>query len=154
MVSHEFLQPLQNYIFRQKSLGVTARQVRAYGAEAPQKTSPYITPNPSTRRRSFHLRRSKTEILPSYHTRHASNASDRSQVRNVSAPLPNTAPNGLGMGYYGEKPAMSHEDAAAGREGGFHCPPVVEGVPRPDLAHHPAYANVGPRPPSSVYTRY
>ena len=61
------------------------------------------------------------------------------------------------MGYYGEKAGagagagLSHEEAAAGREGGVHCPPVVQGVQRPDLAHHPAYANV--RPPSSVYTR-
>ena len=140
-------------MFRQKSISVTARQVRAYGAEAPQKNSPYITPSPSTTTRShrpFHLRRSKTEILPSYHARTASNASQRSQYRNVSAPVPGSGAQGLGMGYY-EKPVMSHEEAANGREGGVHCPPVVEGVPRPDLAHHPAYANV--RPPSSVYTR-
>ena len=152
-----------SYIFRQKHLGISARQVRAYGAEAPQRASPYLpTPAMSANttgksgRRSFHLRRSKTldENLPSYHTRQQSMHSARSGgSRNFTAPA---AANGLGMGYYGEKP-MTHEEAAGGREGGVHCPPVVEGVQRPDLAHHPAYANVGhPRPPvpSSVYTTF
>ena len=146
-----------SYIFRQKHIGVSARQVRAYGAEAPQRTSPYCaTPATSMKgRRSFHLRRSKTtEGLPSYHTRQhstGSNSNNTGGSRNFTAP----ATTGLGMGYYGEKP-MTHEEAAQGREGGVHCPPVVEGVQRPDLAHHPAYANVGPRPPvpSSVYTTF
>lgn len=142
-------------MFRQKALGITARQVRAHGATAPQKSSPYITP-PSTqastrKRHSFHLRRSNTDVLPSYHT----NYNDHRQSRNVSAPV-NGSANGLGMGYYGnnnvEKPGhgAGSEDASGGREGGVHLPPVVGNVQRPDLAHHPAY-NVR-RPASSVYT--
>ena len=136
-------------MFRQKAIGITARQVRAHGARAPEKTTPYISPAPSTlpsqrRARSFQLRRSNTEnVLPSYHTNAATQ-----QTRNISAP------NGLGMGgYYGEKGPedVGGEDVSGGREGGVHLPPVVGNVQRPDLAHHPAY-NVR-RPASSVYTR-
>ena len=103
-----------SYMFRQKSLDITARQVRAHGSTAPQKVDPYLTPSMSTRstpkaRKSFGLgRRTMSETLPSYHTPAAS--------RNISNPLP------------------------TGNSDKFEVqPPVVNGVQRPDLAAHPAY---------------
>ncbi|MCJ1256964.1 hypothetical protein MMC24_004789 [Lignoscripta atroalba] len=54
-----------SFIFRNRSLGVTSRMVRSYGAVAPHKVDDIIR-SKSDRRRSFHLGRSDT--LPSYHT--------------------------------------------------------------------------------------
>lgn len=107
-----------NYMFRHKSLGITARQVRAYGSTAPQKID--VSPSLSVRtpksggRRSFHLnsRRSASETLPSYHT------DNRPAVRNISAPVMATSPI---------------------KSGGDGDVPVIRGVQRPDLAHHPAF---------------
>ena len=134
---------VQSYAFRQRSIDVTARMVRAHGVQAPQKVTPYISPSPSVRptqrRRSFHLRRSKTDILPSYHT----NKTTAGASRNISEPIGKTAA-GLGMpNAFPEKQqrysSSVYEDATNGREGGVHMPPVVDGVPKPDLAHHPYY---------------
>ncbi|KAL9629386.1 MAG: hypothetical protein Q9164_006902, partial [Protoblastenia rupestris] len=124
-----------SYMFRQKSLEITARMIRAHGVQAPQKVTPYISPlpsnRPSQRRRSFLLNRSNTDVLPSYHT-------NKSATRNISEPIGRGG--GAGLGFSAEKRASSvYEDAANGREGGIHLPPVVNGVPKPDLAHHPYY---------------
>ena len=108
-----------NYMFREKSMDVTARQVRAHGSTAPQKTDAYLSPSMSTRtaktpRRSFHLnRRSASDSLPSYKT-------DVQQPghRNISAPVMATSP------------VKGRDDAGV---------PVVNGVQRPDLAFHPAF---------------
>ena len=108
-----------NYMFREKSMDVTARQVRAHGSTAPQKTDAYLSPSMSTRtaktpRRSFHLnRRSASDSLPSYKT-------DGQQPghRNISAPVMATSP------------VKGRDDAGV---------PVVNGVQRPDLAFHPAF---------------
>lgn len=105
-----------NYAFRRKSLGITARQVRKYGSTAPQKVD--VSPSLSVRtaksgRHSFHLnRRSVSDTLPSYHT------DNRPAARNFSAPVMATSP------------------IKGGSDGGV---PVINGVQRPDLAHHPAY---------------
>lgn len=73
-----------NYIFRNKELGITAREVRAYGAVAPQKSLSRATTQTSSRpRRSFHLGRSDT--LPTYYMR--SPREDMRQTRNISAPV-------------------------------------------------------------------
>ncbi|KAL2041177.1 hypothetical protein N7G274_006121 [Stereocaulon virgatum] len=106
-----------NYAFRHKSLGITARQVRQYGSTAPQKVD--VSPSMSVRtaksgRRSFHLgaRRSVSDTLPSYNT------NNHPAGRNISAPVMATSPT------------------KGGSDGGV---PIVNGVARPDLAHHPAY---------------
>ena len=143
-LSAQFAYPnmsFQSYMFRSKDPYITAREVRAYGPQAPAKSSPYITASPSTARtrRSFHLGRSASDTLPSYHARTGS----RNQSRNISAPVATGDGQPGGLGFYGEK------DGAI-MEGGVHQPPVVGNVQRPDLAHHPAYNNV--RPASSVYT--
>ncbi|KAL9038913.1 MAG: hypothetical protein Q9180_002842 [Flavoplaca navasiana] len=104
-----------SYIFRQRKLGVTARQVRAYGAVAAQKALPMpvtmmSTPATSIHRsdtkhlRPFALQRSDT-VGPHY------GAQDREvdPRRNISAPMNNVQ--------YGER---------------------CEQIGKPDLAHHPA----------------
>ena len=50
--------------------------------------------------------------------------------------------HGNGAGFYAN--ASGDE-----REGGVLRPPVVNGMPKPELAHHPAFQV---RPASSVYT--
>ncbi|KAL9125483.1 MAG: hypothetical protein Q9217_005325, partial [Psora testacea] len=126
----------ESYIFRQKSLDITARMIRAHGVQAPQKVTPYISPSPSTRpsqrRRSFHLRRSNTDVLPSYHT-------DKTGTRNISEPIGRSAGLGMPSAFPEKRTSSLYEDATNGREGGIHMPPVVNGVPKPDLAHHPYY---------------
>ena len=107
-----------NYMFRQKSMDITARQVRAHGSTAPQKVDAYLTPSMSTRstpktRKSFGLnRRTMSETLPSYHTP----APPAAHARNISNPLPTATSN-------------KYEPQ----------PPVVNGIQRPDLTAHPAY---------------
>ncbi|KAI4212556.1 MAG: hypothetical protein LQ351_004808 [Letrouitia transgressa] len=111
-----------SYLFRQKKLGVTARQVRAHGATASQKL-PYpvsmaSTPvsggslhRTDTNHRPFHLGRSDT--LPS------SNTSSRTVVadprRNISAPMNNVRPDQF----------VKFEEQG-------------EQIGKPSLAHHPA----------------
>ncbi len=106
-----------SYMFRQKSLDITARQVRAHGSTAPEKV--YVSPSTSRAtkpRRSFHLgHRSMSETLPSYHT--------QQHARNISNPLPSGSP------------AQFDKFAGAGSTE----VPVVNGVQRPDLAAHPAF---------------
>jgi len=106
------------YMFRNKDLDITARQVRAHGSTAPQKV--YISPSTSrsSPRRSFHLnRRSASDTLPSYRT----DNQPRYQPRNVSAPMPATSP------------VHKADDPV----------PVVNGIQRPDLAAHPAFQGQG-----------
>ncbi|CAD6590966.1 MAG: hypothetical protein ASARMPREDX12_005301 [Alectoria sarmentosa] len=105
-----------SYMFRQKALGITARQVRDHGAVAPQKV--YVSPSPSRSqgRRSFHLGRSDT--LPSYYTKKHSTY-EQEPVRNISAPI-------------GGNPQFDKTKRNSS------APPVVNGVQRPDLAFHPA----------------
>ncbi|KAL8733364.1 MAG: hypothetical protein Q9166_002188 [cf. Caloplaca sp. 2 TL-2023] len=106
-----------SYIFRQKKLGVTARQVRAYGAVAAQKlplpVSMTGTPATSihrtdTRHRPFALQRSDT--VPHY----GGNAGADPR-RNISAPMNDVSPNQF----------VKFDE---------RC----EQVGKPDLAHHPA----------------
>ncbi|KAI4129201.1 MAG: hypothetical protein LQ338_002360 [Usnochroma carphineum] len=104
-----------SYVFRQQKLGVTARQVRAYGAVAAQKLPlPVSTPGSGfrvdTKHRPFGLGRSDT-VPPS-----ASGGGMRMNDprRNISAPMNNVQP-----------------DQFVRFEGG-------EEVGKPDLAHHPA----------------
>lgn len=74
-----------NYIFRNKELGISAREVRAHGAVAPQKSLSRATTQTSPRpRRSFHLGRSDT--LPTYYAPQ-SPRDDMRQTRNISAPV-------------------------------------------------------------------
>jgi len=120
-----------SYMFRQKALDITARQVRAHGSTAPQKvftapTSPMTSTYPSTRKRSFHLnRRSASDTLPTYRTNdHPMYQSPPERpARNVSAPI-----GGTEIG----KP-MGEPEVGAGYV------PTVNGVSRPDLAFHPAF---------------
>ena len=131
-------------MFRQKALGITARQVRDHGAVAPQKV--YVSPSPSARapngRRSFHLGRSDT--LPSYYTKNrpASSMYEQPQlspsptlrqhtpVRNISAPM------GANVQFAAAATAGGENGAKAKRYSS--APPVINGVKRPDLAFHPA----------------
>lgn len=103
-------------MFRQKFLGITARQVRDHGAVAPQKV--YVSPSPSRSngRRSFRLARSDT--LPSYYTKNRSSEQPE-PIRNISAPI--------GGNVQFDKAKRNSS-----------APPVINGVQRPDLAFHPA----------------
>ena len=100
----------QSYIFRNSSLDITARMVRAHGAVANQKV---VSSNASatSRRRSFRLGRSDT--LPSYRTE--VRQQPQQQHRNISAPIA-----------MGSPPNMSQFKTSC------------EELGRPDLAHHPA----------------
>lgn len=127
-------------MFRQKALGITARQVRDHGAVAPQKV--YVspsTPSPSRShnnggRRSLHLGRSDT--LPSYYMKRHSSTHEHEQgmstptlvsspIRNISAPIRGALNN------------MQFHDKGANKRNSS-APPVINGVQRPDLAYHPA----------------
>jgi len=109
-----------SYIFRNAALGITARQVRAHGAVAGQKSSTtmlHYSPSSSAaggagsaRRRSFHLGRSDT--LPSYYTKNSDRAEAR-QTRNISAPV---------VGDHSQFEKFQGSDE----------------IQRPDLARHPA----------------
>lgn len=110
-----------NFMFRNKSMGITARQVRAHGAVAPQKVAVAYSPSSATsQRRSFHLGRSDT--LPSYHT--GPRTEIRQQQRNISAPI-------TGSGRNISSP-ITEEPSQFSK---FSGAPQIE---RPDLAHHPA----------------
>ena len=97
-----------SYIFRDSSLGVTARMYRSHGAVAEQKLASSAS-STTSRRRSFRLARSDT--LPSYRTE----TQERPPYRNISAPLINVSPS-----------QFSKFDN--------NC----NDIPQPDLAHHPA----------------
>ena len=98
-----------SYIFRDSSLGVTARMYRSHGAVAPQKLASSGT-SASSRRRSFHLGRSDT--LPSYRTE----TQEVPPHRNISAPLNNVSPSQFSK---------------------FNN--ICDDIPQPpNLAHHPA----------------
>ena len=75
-----FVNIVSSYIFRTRSLGVTARMVRAYGAVAPQKVDDVVSRSSSRRRRSFYLNRG--DVLPSYNT-----TPRRTGGLNISAPM-------------------------------------------------------------------
>ena len=109
-----------SYIFRNKALGITARQVRTHGAVAPQKSLAYspstattVNTNKSSQRRSFHLGRSDT--LPTYYTQSPRSHDDMRQTRNISAPV-----------------NVDHAQ--------FEKFKGSDEVQRPDLARHPALA--------------
>ncbi|MCJ1452662.1 hypothetical protein MMC28_003005 [Mycoblastus sanguinarius] len=116
-----------SYMFRHKSLDITAREVRAHGATAPQK--PYISPATSTRKRSFHLNRSASDTLPTWRTTNTNMYEQQSPTRNISAPMTTG----------GSQPAGQFDKFKGSREAGADArAPVVNGVQRPDLAFHPA----------------
>ncbi|KAI4116972.1 MAG: hypothetical protein LQ345_002706 [Seirophora villosa] len=105
---------LASYVFRQKKLGVTARQVRAYGAVAAQKLPLHLSPSASVRMDAKHrpfglLARSDT--VPAAATGGTTRVND--PRRNISAPMNNVQP-----------------DQFVRFEG--------EPIGKPDLAHHPA----------------
>ncbi|KAL8861215.1 MAG: hypothetical protein Q9178_002431 [Gyalolechia marmorata] len=115
-----------SYIFRQRKLGVTARQVRTYGAVAAQKILPMpvsmtgnSTPATSsihrtdTKHRPFALQRSDT--LPHYH-HSPSSTREIDPRRNISAPMNN-----------------HHHHVQFGDELRSE-----QQIGKPDLAHHPA----------------
>ncbi|KAL8948247.1 MAG: hypothetical protein Q9183_007704 [Haloplaca sp. 2 TL-2023] len=112
-----------SYIFRQKKSGVTARQVRAYGAVAAQKLPLPVTamgtPASSVYRsdtkslRPLHLGRADT--VAGYHGNGSSPVKTTDPRRNISAPMNNVQPNQFVR--FNER---------------------CEGVGSPDLAHHPA----------------
>ena len=106
-----------SFMFRNKTMGITARQVRAHGAVAPQK----VAYSPSTsKRRSFHLGRSDT--LPSYHTERSET---RQQTRNISAPVTGSGMRNISSPINEEPLQFSKFNTA-------------EEIGRPNLAHHPA----------------
>ena len=105
-----------SYIFRQKKLGVTARQVRAYGAVASQKLPLPVTSSPAmsihrvdTKHRPMQLGRSDT--VPGS----AGGMRMNDPRRNISAPMNNVQPDQF----------VKFDE---------RC----EHVGKPDLAHHPA----------------
>lgn len=173
-----------SYCFRNRALGITARQVRAHGKTAEQKVyipptssssvysqSPPLSAKPTTRRRSFGLPNSRninvrrSTTLPSYYTNDRYTAPHQQHgIRNISAPI--GSGTGLFMNQH-DRAAQNPVDATAmaapyperavlrqetahheekkkwegfvpmNREGFV---PVINGVQRPDLAGHPAYA--------------
>ncbi|KAL8931447.1 MAG: hypothetical protein Q9211_006956 [Gyalolechia sp. 1 TL-2023] len=107
-----------SYIFRQKKLGVTARQVRAYGAVASQKlplpvtmTSPSVMTRVDSKHRPMQLGRSDT--VPASAGGGAMRMND--PRRNISAPLNDVQPEQF----------SKFEQRS-------------EYIGKPDLAHHPA----------------
>ncbi|KAL8949448.1 MAG: hypothetical protein Q9222_004435 [Ikaeria aurantiellina] len=112
-----------SYIFRQRKLGVTARQIRAHGAVAAQKLPFHVTtPGMSTPATSIH--RSDTKHRPfqlqradtvAYGGENGGGMKMSDPRRNISAPMNNVQPNQF----------VKFEE---------RC----EQVPPPDLAHHPA----------------
>ena len=166
-----------SYAFRNKSLGITARQVRMHGNLAHQKvyippsaaagpgSSVYSTPQLSAkptvsshhnnnRRRSFWLNARRSNTLPSYHPPQQ----QTQPIRNISAPIGSGAGPGMTQnvhspavvnyslpgggnpyGGIGEKtPNISQSQSGAGGRVEEGCAPVINGIQRPDLAHHPA----------------
>lgn len=144
-----------SYMFRNKALDITARQVRIHGNLAAQKvyippsaaSSTYSPPplsakptNNSRRRSFFPNRRSAT--LPSYHPS-SKYSPQQSPIRNISAPIGSGA--GPAMSQTGGSPPAGNYNSF-----GFHTEkswqnqeeegyaPVINGVQRPDLVHHPA----------------
>ncbi|KAL8832322.1 MAG: hypothetical protein Q9170_004934 [Blastenia crenularia] len=106
-----------SYIFRQKKLGVTARQVRAYGAVAAQKLPLPVSMSASpamsvhrvdTKHRAMQLGRSDT--VPA-----SAGMRMNDPRRNISAPLNNVQPDQF----------VRFDEGC-------------EQVGKPDLAHHPA----------------
>ena len=80
-----FVNIIASFVFRNPSLGVTARMIRAYGAVAPQKVDDVLSrSNTSRRRRSFHLGRSDT--LPSYYSSPKTETRQKSPM-NISRPV-------------------------------------------------------------------
>ena len=115
-----------SYLFRTKSVGVTARMVRAYGAVAPQKAK---------------------DILPSLRTPSVRSSNGR---RSFSSPLPrDTLPS-----YYNHTPEMVDRSNTTSSRGGLNISGPVNNDPeqfakfkgsddirRPDSAAHPAFQN-------------
>lgn len=107
---------ITSYLFRNTSIDVTARMVRAHGAVAPQKaiSSPRSSHSSNySRRRSFHLGRA--DSLPTYRTSTSQMPMAQDPRRNISAPLNNL------------NPAQFSKFDRRGDD-----------IEQPDLAHHPA----------------
>lgn len=106
-----------SYIFRQKKLGVTARQVRAYGAVAAQKLPLPVTMNSPlgamTRVDSKHrpMQLGRSDTVPAS----AGGMRMNDPRRNISAPLNDVQPDQFSK--------FEHRS---------------EYIGKPDLAHHPA----------------
>ncbi|MCJ1225458.1 hypothetical protein MMC12_002107 [Toensbergia leucococca] len=107
-----------SYMFRNKSLGVSARMTRSHGAVAPQKVDLYRSPTSTNRRKSFRLNRSDT--LPSYHTSPRAAAVETRQQPSARLPLNISAPVNVEQGQFAKFKGTAEIPA------------------RPDLAHHPA----------------
>lgn len=150
-----------SYWFRNKALGITARQVRMHGAVAAQKvyippasssaySSPQLSAKPSAAnsnyRRSFHFGR-RSVTLPSYHP-NSKYSQQQQPIRNISAPIGSGAGpamehnrmSAVPVVYGDERPTivnMPKMPAEHSSENEGYAP-IVNGVQRPDLAHHPA----------------
>ncbi|KAL3491441.1 hypothetical protein BJX62DRAFT_205122 [Aspergillus germanicus] len=106
-----------NFAFADRDIGVSARQVRVYGAVAPQKVA-----SRTCSQRSFQLSYKREETLPSYSTsspiRRASTTSMSRFPIKISSPL---------------NPMRMNSNAASSKYSRDSS-----GVTVPDLAHHPA----------------
>ena len=137
---HTLTFPPQNYIFRYRALGVTARMYRSYGAQAPAKVSDVLHRSDTARspRRSFHLGRSDT--LPSYHTSPKADIQSSNTEAYRPPPMAMTRGNSYRatttrMGLNISGPVVADPEQFAKFKGS-------DEVQRPDLACHPAlYAN-------------
>ncbi|KAJ6107980.1 hypothetical protein N7523_009303 [Penicillium sp. IBT 18751x] len=127
---------LSTFIFTDRSQGVSARHVRAYGAVAPQKVLSRSISRTSSSRRSFQLSMKREEGLPSYSPQPAfkrmTNRLSRFPLK-ISSPLRSndtTGNNHLMPGH----PANDDASSRYSRD--------TAGVTIPDLTHHPAmYGN-------------
>lgn len=127
---------LASYLFRTKSLGVTARMVRAYGATAPQRVGDVVyqpkgSPSTSaftpsvrsasqrtgTPRRSFSL---PSDTLPSYH--------HPSEMRRADTTSSNGSRGGLNI----SAPTTNDHEQFSKFKGS-------DEIARPESAAHPAY---------------
>ncbi|MCJ1437318.1 hypothetical protein MMC27_006705 [Xylographa pallens] len=162
-----FVNIFASYFFRTRSLGVTSRMVRAYGAVAAQKVAGVS--NISSPRRSFHLGRSDTP--PSYHTSPKYEEGEMDQVpqlhrANTDVSRPTSRIYGSSAGVYRSAtdayrpPPMPLTRASSVYSQGTNRPPTRTGlnisgpvnvdqdqfakfkgineIQRPDLAAHPA----------------
>jgi hypothetical protein len=131
---------LQSYIFRDKSIHLTARQIRSHGAVASHKADVEAsTPKPPNRKshyRSFFLG-SKRDSLPSYYSR--KNADRNDPVRTPEMHLTISSPR-----FPQRQPSTREAQSPGGVSSKYSHSPRSERyamspeVSKPNIAHHPA----------------
>ncbi|KAJ5304687.1 uncharacterized protein N7443_004347 [Penicillium atrosanguineum] len=129
---------LSTFIFTDRSQGVSARHVRAYGAVAPQKVLSRSISRTSSSRRSFQLSMKREEGLPSYSPQPAfkrmTNRLSRFPLK-ISSPLRNNNNNNNNNNTDNNHLMPGHQ---ANDDASSRYSRDTAGVTIPDLTHHPA----------------